>query len=349
MAFDANLAIAQLVDIYRNAHRQLLLVIARKEARGNTTTFQRGLLRDVESILSGLEGATTTWTSQVIPKVYAQSVNETMAGLAKAGITRPLDASFARLHRQAIEVISQNMIDNLADAQSFVGRQIRDQWRRVSLEAVQEKLTVGQTVREAKRELQGRIADAGLGAFRDSQGRVWQLDAYAEMVVRSTTAEATNQGCLNQLVAMDRDLVQMTDHRSPCEICAPLEGRVYSISGNTPGYPKLDIAYGEFANIHPSCRHRITSYVPELDPNQSATQARSNRPFDIDPRSAAERRAYDRGQEQNRLRRERRTLEREVAVLPDGPDKDAARERLRALRGQQTTLGKEQREYIESF
>jgi len=142
---------------------------------------------------------------------------------------------------------------------------VRDEWRKASLEVVTEKISAGKTVPEAKKRLQHMIADRGLGAFRDSMGRTWRLAAYAEMVARTTTTEATNLGIVNQLRAMGRDLTQMTAHDGPCEICAPYEGRIYSISGETKDYPALNTVPGirdGYWTLHPTASRRSDGVRP---------------------------------------------------------------------------------------
>lgn len=348
--FDAESALRSLIDIYRQGYVELLTTIARKEAKGNATGFERSLLADVSAILQELDSAAREWASEVVPRVYNGAAETVYEAWTAAGATPPpVAAGFAQVHRAAVQVLADNLYDNLHDAHLYVGRRVRDQWRRVQLETVTQKVVSGKTVREAKKELQRRVAEEGLGAFRDAKGRVWRLDSYAEMVARSVTAEATNLGTLNQLRGMGRDLVQITDHRAPCPICAPYEGRVYSISGETPGYPKLSVVPGfsaGFQTLHPGCRHRATPYVAELADDPEGDKQRSNRPF-TDPRSELEKRAYERSQERNRLRRERRKLEQQVAVMPAGDERDALREKLRKLRSEQRTLGREEREYLD--
>lgn len=349
MAFNANLAAEQLIQIYREAYIIILERIASREARGNSTDYERALLEDVTRILQELDGAVVQWAQQVIPRVYKDSAEAVYEAWLAAGMTPPsMQAGFAQVHRAAVDVLVSNFTTNLHEANTFVGRRIRDEFRKAQLQAITEKTTTGQTVRQAKKALQNRLMDQGLTAFRDSAGRVWRLDAYAEMAVRSVTAEATNMGLVNQMQGMDRDLVRMTEHHAACPICAPLEGRVYSISGKDPRFPKLDKAVGDYMHIHPNCRHRVVPYVEELDDNPEATRRKSNRPFSDDPRTAAEKRSYEREQRQNKLRRDRRRLEEQLAVAPDD-QKKAVREKLRQVRSEQQRLGREHNEYIDEI
>lgn len=317
MAFSADKAVEQLVSVYRQAYVEILERIARKTSIGKPVAYEKALLVDINRILARLDETAAAWAGQVIPKTYELATREAVGFWTNNGLTPPpLSAGFAKIHQQSVEVLVQNVYENLHDAHVTLGRRIRDDWRRVQLEAALEKQATGATVDEAKERLQARVADRGLGAFTDKAGKTWRLDAYAEMAVRSVTAEAANMGMINQLRGMGRDLVQMSSHNAPCPICAPLEGRVYSITGETKGYPKLERAHGSYANIHPNCKHTLLPYVAELDESPEQTRAFSNRPFDIDPRGAKEKTIYEREQAKNRRRREERKEKEADIVAP---------------------------------
>lgn len=349
--FDAGLAAAQLIGLYRKAYVTLLERIAAKQLKGSSTAFERALIRDVGRVLDELDGATRVWAEQVIPTVYSQGQRAAFQPWLDAGLRAPaVSASFAKLHEAAVQVIAANMVESLSDATSYVGRAVRDEWRKASLEAIAQELTTGETGKQAKRNLQNTLAEEGLSAFKDRAGHVWRLDDYAQMVIRTTTAETTNTGTMNQLRSMGYDLVRMTEHRGSCSMCAPYQGRVYSVSGRTPGYPALSEVpgfAGGYQTLHPNCRHRVGPYVPELDPDRDWVQEFSNSPF-ADTRSESDRRAYERMQEQNSLRRQRARLEETYAHMADGPEKDAMREKLRAVRGKQQSLGRETTAWVDS-
>jgi len=133
--------------------------------------------------------------------------------------------------------------------------------------------------------------DKGQTAFVDRLGRKWRLDTYAEMVARTTTREAASVATLNTCQEYGQDLVRITVHYPTCEICAPLQGKVYSISGNDDRYPKLTDE--RRPPIHPHCRHVLAPYVRELDDNAEETEQHSNTSLTRDPRSEAEKQAYE--------------------------------------------------------
>jgi hypothetical protein len=337
-----------LIEVYRRAYLEILKRIAERRAKGRSTAFDEALMRDVGGVLNELDATAEQWAWEVIPRVYGEGVREALAPFAaiRGKQAFQIAPGMIKVHQHAVRVLVDSLLDDLHDAHTYVGRRIRDQWRSAQLEAVLEKTTTGQTIRQAQKGLRQRLADEGLTAFRDSKGREWALDSYANMVVRSVTAESQNAGLLMQLDGMGHDLVQMTEHRATCPICSQYEGRVYSRTGKTQGYPVLTDVPGfseGYESIHPNCVHRLTPYVPEGDDDPDKTREFSNRPFE-DTRSAADREAYARQQEMARLRRDRRKLEQQLAILPAGAERDAIREKLREVRGEQQRMGRQEKQ-----
>lgn len=137
------------------------------------------------------------------------------------------------------------------------------------------------------------------------------------MVARSTIREAGNTARLNQLTVNGYDLVKMSKYYPTCPICAPLQGRVYSISGQDKRFPPLSMAFGQYNNVHPNCRHVVTAWVESLRTPEEVQDAIefSNQPFE-DNRSAKEVRLYKEQQDQARkLRNDLYQWERYKQVL----------------------------------
>lgn len=289
------MATKQLIAIYRQASQELILKAIAATNRGaeGTAAYYRRLWLQIEEKIRLLDLAATSYSKQVIPVAYTYGVNNAVKDLRKLGIRAEGYSAFQKLHETSIMILSENLNDNLVEANHLMGRRIKDEWRKAQLEAITRKQSTGETWRQATKSFQRQVAEKGLGSFKDTLGRVWQIDRYAEMVARSVTREATNAGLMAQLRSLDYDLVQISSHAGACPICVPLEGRVYSISGENKEYPKLEVAFGEYANIHPYCKHVLMPYIPELDENAAATKAFSNRPFDIDPRTKRQKEVYE--------------------------------------------------------
>lgn len=313
--------VTDLIKVYRSAQESLVQTISEKEARGNLVNYENSLLNNIEFILSNADRYALEWSNDVIPGQYRNGVNEAVSRLGKYNIEVPGYNAFARVHNKAVGILVRNTIEDLTDASSFVGRQIRDNVRQAGLDAITQKLSTGATVRQTKLNLQRSLVSKGINGIRDKRGRMISLDAYASTVARSTTREATNTATMNHLQSLGYDLVKMSSHATSCEICAVLQGRVYSLTGNTKGYPVLTSAYGSHANIHPNCRHVIFPYVAELADDREGDRVFSNRPFDIDPRSKAEMDRYNKVQkEKSILRNDRNQYQRyRLALGNDAP------------------------------
>jgi hypothetical protein len=311
--------VLELRKTYQQAQYRLIEIIAKQRARGNVTAYREAIMKQVNREIAILDRYALKWTNRYIPYNYKIGADRVYRDMRRAGI----DVSTLAIDQTRVRLITANVYDKLATGHHLVGRLIEDNIRQAGVEAVAMKLSTGSTVKETQRLLVDKLKQQGLTSVVDKAGRHIKLDAYAELVARSTTREATNLATMDQLKSLNHDLVQMSEHASPCPICAPLEGRVYSISGETPGYPQLDFAFGEgHANIHPNCLHVITPYIEKFDSKAAATQAKSNRPFDTDPRSKAEREAYEAAQAKKSIvRADRNQWERYRAAGVEGtPD-----------------------------
>jgi hypothetical protein len=76
---------------------------------------------------------------------------------------------------------------------------------------------------------------------------------YAKIVQRTERRKAQTRSVLAQCREFDEDLVEVSIHDNPCEICAQYAGKVYSISGKHPKYPAVTV----LPPFHPGCRHSI--------------------------------------------------------------------------------------------
>lgn len=291
MPFDEEKHIKQLIEMYRRGFEEILRIIVEKEAKGQWTQYWRDLLLEVKAILQQLDQYADTWIEQTIGQVYSQAAAQTAVFLSQLGIEKQANPKFAQVHQRAIDVVAQNMADNLRGATQFVGRRVNDVFRQVGLEQTGRKLAAGQTWQDMKKKVIQELLDRGQTAFVDRLGRKWRLDTYAEMVARTTTREAASIATLNTCREFGLDMVRITTHYPTCERCAAVQGKVFSISGKDKRYPKLTDEYRP--PLHPSCRHSCHPYVRELDDDAEETERFSNQPLDKDPRSEAEKQAYE--------------------------------------------------------
>ena len=134
-------------------------------------------------------------------------------------------------------------------------------WMQVSLGAMDPKSAVKGAVK--------RLADAGLSAVTYPSGHTDSLTTAVTRAVRT----GVNQGAIRLQEELARelgtDLVEVTAHAGARPEHALWQGKIYSLSGKTPGYEKLSDAtgYGTGAGLGGwNCRHSFFPYV-EGSPN----------------------------------------------------------------------------------
>lgn len=308
--------ILQLIKVYQDAQVRLVEQIKQKEAKGNLTNYERAILSQVDEQIKALDKFTIDWTEKNIPKFYELGMSVVNRYIERKGIGLNLSNVFSKLHTTAINELMFNMVDKMVKATNYVGREMKDNIREAGLNAIAQKLSMGETVKYAKKELMDKLTQQGVTAIRRKDGRLIRLDSYSALVARSTSREAQNRGTMNQLTEHKFDLVKMSSHYGACPICTVLQGRVYSISGNDTRFPPLKKAYtGIYANIHPNCRHVLTPYIEKFNDVDKDVE-NSNREFAIREEDRASIEKYNAEQKKNaELTRDRRQWEQYKQVL----------------------------------
>ena len=295
----------ELINIYKAAQLRIIDEITSAQTRGaiGTAQYKRAILANVNEILADLQNQSAAWVAANIPAEYQaglDAANAAMDAQYKAAGQEPpvYPGQFATVHQEALQVLISDTNNTFTELIQFTGRNIDDMIADANRQAIAQKLASGSTVDQAAKILQEMLVQQGIPAFtykRGGQTVTMQLSTYAQLVARSTTAEAQNQASMLQSQEIGGDLVKMTSHSPTCPICYPLQGRVYSISGKSKKYPPLKVAYsGGYANIHPNCRHRVNPYVPALKSDEQLAKdlAYSNRPLTVDEMSRAEQAMY---------------------------------------------------------
>jgi len=277
-------AIQKLIKTYQVSQQNIINMITIKELKGNSTWYAKNLLLSVTQELDLLDKFTLKWMNEEIPKAYGLGIDTAYQAFRDAG----LDVAKVQASQKVVKLLVDNAVGNLQDATQYVGRRIQDDLRQAGLDAIAQKLSSGETVRATQANLMKMMSDKGIVAIVDKNGRNINLDSYAAMVSRSTTAEATNTGTIQETTDLGNDLMQITTTFTTCALCAQYEGKIYSVSGKDKRYPKLSEAFSSgFNTIHPNCTHRITSYWEKLDENAKENRAMSNKPFEAKDKKAS--------------------------------------------------------------
>jgi hypothetical protein len=339
----ANSELENLRDIYLAARDTLLKTIINTKGVG-TKTYYNTVLKRLNKLIKELEEKTDGFISSEIPKEYKKSLDETYDYFKRNNLEMKPPAAFASIHNDAVNLLAREMQYSIKSALGTVGRQViryldesRDEaLRRTGLLEAGIKAASGGTIVDMKKSMVKRLQEQGFMTVQYGSGpnaRQVPLDVYAMLCARSTTREAGNTAREIQLTENGYDLMEMTEHFPTCEVCAALQGKVYSISGNDKRFPPLSMVYRDgYHNVHPNCRHVMVPFIEEFNDVEAAIK-RSNAPYKPNPENV---KVYDEQQAKNR--RERETLyqyERyKMRLGDDAPKSLSAFKRIKSAGGE---------------
>lgn len=265
-----------LAEFYRNGVRELRERAVQRLVKDTrklspTARHARALMREVAEILQDLDEEAAEWIAKEIPKAYLRGVRTADLSFGEIGLStqpglRPL------VHREAIEVLVNDLQDDLGEVPIRIGKNYRTLTRRTQLQAAQDKaitettargILEGKQRREVSREIRMKLIDDLGDAPLVINGRSYDVGKYAEMVARTKTAEAQTAGTVNRVIDAGHDLVMVTAHGAD-DGCSYYEGKVFSISGTSEKYPALDSLPNGGPPFHPNCRHGLAPFVDDL-------------------------------------------------------------------------------------
>ena len=205
---------------------------------------------------------------ELIEKRFYPEYDKQMAEMEKMLTEGGVPEGFGVTYYGAVKKVAENLTQNIDKLKVVVGRRTQDFWREAQLIETGEKWATGASWKTMKNKLVQRIKDAGYLDFVDRSGRKWDLDSYASMVARTVTKQAAAAATVDACGRHDHDLVQVSSHGTDCPICKPLEGQIFSLSGNDPRYPRWNYQIP----AHPNCKHVIAPYVDLTEVKRAASE-----------------------------------------------------------------------------
>lgn len=328
--------VERLAKLYQRAEQDILDELSYKSYSQGTLAAKQASLTRVTSILETL----TQKAGDIVPTLaYKQFV------IGKKLVSQPKPYDMTSLDYSLVDTISNVLMGELTQAAYYANEHIQALWASSMAKARQDANPLlssvfesiargtaeGSGFRKAQAYFLEAMKEQGVVAFRTKTGAQYNIRTYANMAIRTATRQATNLG--NIFADPDHDLYKISSHATTCNICAPLEGRVYSRSGTSTVFPPLALAFGKidangpdslensWLNIHPNCLHVILKYL-ETDPEQIQRDIDFSsyelNPVEFDPRSAAEiKRYHDEQQARQKLLRAHDQFERYKVVLGD--------------------------------
>lgn len=328
--------------LFLRTEQGLINEITRKRNRGLVDYAEVAALERVQRILQGMVDESWDYVPKMVERIFYQSGKD-VSGYQNA---RVLTASQTAIVQQ----LSNNLLGEITEASETAFESVKtlytiarletDPFREMALQQVLRKEAAGGSWKKGSAELIREMQNKGITAFVDKAGRQWSLQAYGNMAVRTTARQAQVAALLT---ADDYDLWQIVKIGSTCPVCAALEGRVYSKSGQNKEYPPLSLAFGKidksgpddltntYLNIHPNCLHSLIKYTTigktekQIQRDKDFSNPGKN-PITRDPRTKKQVAAYqEKVRNRQRLIRDKRQHREYRAALGNDVPKDFAK------------------------
>ncbi|MDF1498529.1 MAG: hypothetical protein P1P85_04225 [Patescibacteria group bacterium] len=213
------------------------------------------------------------WLKNGIPEMYINGMNEANVSLAKYGVKIGKEKLTIEVLKGSTEMSPHLAAVNslLSDAYLDFGNSMTGYVRGAEhifndtiKKQIQQKLSIGRldgsSIKEISKIIKEDLGNRGFTVLLDKGGHSWKLQNYSEMLARTHLIKANNEATINRALDFDIDIVEISDHSTECKICMQYEGKIFSISGKSNKYPKLDLQ----APYHPNCLHSIMPR-PDLD------------------------------------------------------------------------------------
>jgi len=260
--------INELAKQYRKAQKQLLAQLNKVDI----TEFQRyrteAILKEVNEIVKTLNRDARKWVIKSTPYAYVRGIDVAAKRLKTLRVT-PWVNYDAQIHTQAVNILADQITMDLLIANESIKKNMHrfirlTQQRILEDKRISEMIAEGIIRGEARRTVSDRLLNEfrrqlGNEQFITINGRNYKPDKYSELVARTRTREASTQGTINTCLQYNNDLVQVSVHSNSCAYCMQFQGRVYSISGSHPEFPRLT----EEPPYHPNCKCNLLPITQE--------------------------------------------------------------------------------------
>ena len=167
----------------------------------------------VQGILDDLRSDMAEWLSTDLPGVYRIG-----AQAAAGGSSTIPSFVWTQVHVDAVQFAAADMWDDILEATQFVDSDTRRWITEVAQGAVEETLIDGRTFAEVRRDIvrhgaarQLKGDPVPITSVRYKNGVLHSLDTYAEMLIRTKTITAHNQGTITAATAVGITLFEVFD------------------------------------------------------------------------------------------------------------------------------------------
>lgn len=269
---------------------------------------------------------------------YAKEMkSQVHAGIKQAGQDNidPLDSWLKEHNGQVVKKSGDLVKQHLANTDSYLKLASRnmsknavDGIRNIITSATNEYRLGKVTKKQAVGKALHQWSDNGIPALIDQAGKQWSPETYVRTVVQTQANRLANEETL-QRVKDNGQYVDISAHIGARPLCAPYQGKRYSMLDNDPKYPSFySTSYGKAAGILGiNCHHHLMPVA-----NDGAVYNPSNIDDDLNAK------VYKQTQQQHKYEREIRKLKNHVRIADNLHDSIGKAHYQMRLRDKQTQL-----------
>ena len=257
--------------------KKLLGIVSKLEASGKqlvidgisselTDTKKKQLIAQLKANAAITDVAIKEWLVKSVSGSYVAGLNTTDEVLKKFGIKTGMGKIHVEVLKSLPELkphlaaVNALMSDAYLDFGSGITGWIKGTdhiLNDIIKQQIQAQISVGRLdgegVRAIKKDILATLKSQGFEALIDRGGNQWTLERYSEMLTRTHLIRANNESNINRMKEFGVDLVEVSSHGATDQICEPIEGKIFSLSGNSDVYPQLD----QEPPFHPNCAHSL--------------------------------------------------------------------------------------------
>ena len=230
------------------------------------STLVKKQVSQVKAFASATDEELRQWLINELPTQYIGGVNVVNTKLKKPKMTYEKfeKAEDTLFHRDAVNIL-------LSDAYLDFGNTLNGVVKgaeRMMTDALKQQIRAnivtgeieGSSVRTIAKDITQTFQKEGFRAMVNRAGTQYSLEGYSEMLARTHLIKSGGEGVINRVKEVGNDLVEWSaDGEGVCEICDALDGKVFSISGDSENYDELP----DYP-AHPNCRCALLPR-PDLD------------------------------------------------------------------------------------
>ena len=262
-----------LINLYQQTYAKLVKEITTATDSGKIQKAR--VMARINAELEELGVELDKWAKREIPQYYLDGANVAIQDLRALGVEISKNKNFAVVNAEALKALTDEVALAFGQSLTTMSRNVRGVLDTAVRQQLNFVIAQGKLTGEARVTISNNIKQVldqnGITAIIDKSGRNWTFDNYARMLARTKAVEARNQGLTNRMLTSGYDLVQVSNHGTDHPACAVWEGRILSLTGNTPGFPTL--AEAKAAGLfHPNCQHAINVIIPDLAAKTTAYQ-----------------------------------------------------------------------------